>query len=373
MQRAPKDAGDVLQLHRDDPEVAKQIVGALIASSQPMVEPFPVRTYSGLPDAPVWLFHGLIEAGTCSVLAAEPKAGKSWFVFDMGIALATGERLLGEWAPVERGPTLFYSPEGGDRSRHARIVGLCWGRGLDPGQVLPSLPFVDARLDLAASGHAERLARTIDVTGARLVVVDPLVSAHLGIDENNAGEVMSILNPLRDMIAARPQCSLIVVHHTHKGAKDKALSLGLRGSSALAGWMDSCVFVRRADDDSGGPRRIDIAHRDAAAPEPLGFQLAHGPDEEHPGHSWFRLERCEAPELGAGGGATGGHSGPRLDNRLLDSIVDLVKKHPGELTRGAGATRLGLNDRRLFNRHVDRLVQEGVLELVHNSKMRISS
>ncbi len=341
---------------------------ALLSVASNTVEPFPLKTYSGMPAAPTWLFDGLLEAGTCAVLGAEPKAGKTWLTFDMGIALATGQTFLGEWKATELGPTLYYSPEGGHRSRHARMMGLCWGRALDPETVLPSLPFVDARIDLGADDHAERLARTIDATKARLVVIDPLVSAHLGIDENAAGDVMKVLNPLRDMITERPWCSLVVVHHTNKGAKAQSRNLGLRGSSAIDGWWDTLITLRRADDDSAGPRRIDIAHRDAAAPEPIGFELVHRPAEENPELSWFRLHRCEVPDIG--GGTSG--AGRKLNSGLLADIEDLVRRQPGELTRSAGASMLG-ESRPTFNRHFERLVKDGKLSLSADKKMWVAS
>lgn len=267
------------------------------ASSQSVVEPFPTHTYSGLPSPARWLWPQLIEQGTCAVIGAEPKAGKSWITFDMAISLATGQRFLGDFTPAERGTTLLYSPEGSSRSQHGRLVGLCWGREVPPEIVLPSVHFLDARLDLNAEDHAARLGATIDAVGARLVVVDPMVSAAMGIDENASGEVMRILSPLRDLIKARPNCALIVVHHTNKMARGQAMSLGLRGSSAIMGWLDTLITLRRAEDDSSGPRRVDIAHRDAAAPEPLGFQLGYGQAEEASGLQWFRLTRCEAPDV----------------------------------------------------------------------------
>ncbi len=261
------------------------------------VEPFPTITYSGLPTPARWLFPQLIEQGTCAVIGAEPKAGKSWVTFDLAIALATGQRFLNDFTPAERGTTLLYSPEGSSRSQHGRLVGLCWGREIPPELVLPHVRFIDAHVDLNIEDHAARLGATIDATGARLVVIDPMVSAAMGIDENASGDVMRILNPLRAIIKARPNCALIVVHHTNKMARGQAMSLGLRGSSAIMGWLDTLITIRRAEDDSSGPRRVDIQHRDAMAPEPLGFQLAHDKAEEAPGLQWFRLTRCEVPNV----------------------------------------------------------------------------
>lgn len=304
--------------------------------------PFETRTYRGEPEAPRWLFRGLLEQGTCAVLAAAPKAGKTWLTFDLGIALVTGQQFLA-WRPVERGPVVYYSPEGGHRSRHARIVGLCWGRDLDPATVLPSLHFVDARLDLAnaEAQHAARLGATIDATGARLVVVDPLVSASMGIDENSAGDMMRVLNPLRDMIQERPDCTLIVAHHVHKGAREQSRNIGLRGSSAIGGWWDTLITLRRADEDeSSSARRIDIDHRDAAAPAPLGFELAHAPRASGE-TEWFRLDACEAPELKDSTSRAGRNTLARTDERAakVETALDSEWRSGTEISKRAGVAK----------------------------------
>ena len=322
-------------------------------------EPFPLRRYSGTPGPVRWVFKGLLEAGTVTILGAEPKAGKTWLTYDAVVSLATGGMLLDKWAPAEPGTTLYYSPEGGHRSRHARLLGLCEGRNLDPESVLPSLPHIDARMDLCVAGHASKLAQTIDDTGAKLVVIDPMVSAAIGIDENST-EVMRVLNPLRDIVLARPHCAMIVAHHTGKQARNQALSLGLRGSSAIGGWWDTLITLRRAEDDSSGPRRIDIAHRDHMAPEPLGFELEFGDIESTPWLSWFRLAPCDAPDVGKKSG--GRTSNAATDKMMMDTIVALVGMEPGELTRGRGAKRVGLSRHR-FNQLFKRLVDSGALIL----------
>ncbi len=325
--KASKDAGDIVKRLATQPAEARRAITHLVELAEPIAAaspkaPFAIKVFTGTPAPARWVFPGLIEQGTCAALVAEPKACKTWFVYDLGIALATGQAFLG-CAPAVRGPTLFVSPEGSDRSRHARIVGLCWGRGVEPADVLPSMFFLDERLDLAIADHAERLGATIDATGALLVVVDPLANAATGIDENSAGDVMRVLGPLRDVIAARPHCALILVHHTHKGAKDGSRSLSIRGSSAINGWQDTLITIRRADDDSAGPRRVDIAHRDAAAPEPVGFELHHGPSDIGPEIEWFRLSRCEVPSIG-----TTRNAKPRDEKSILDAVAEVLSDEP---------------------------------------------
>ena len=309
---------------------------------------FPVIYHTEQPDPPNWIVEGMIEAGTACVLGAEPKVGKTWVTIDMAIAMAAGQQFLGHEIKT-RGKTLFYSPEGSGRSLAARIHGLCWGRNLDPREIARSLPFIAARLDLAAEGHAQRLADTIDETGATGVVIDPMVSASMGVDENSATDVMSILNPLRDILTARPRCFLLVAHHTNKGAKSTSRSLGLRGSSALHGWLDTLITLRRKDDDSGSTRRVDIAHRDAEDVPAFGFDLVSGPVEDSQ-LDWFRLDACEAPALTNGKSVA---DGPTAKRDLEQQILELVAANDKRLSRHGVAKELRASHTRINSACID--------------------
>ena len=324
--------------------------------------PFPVRYLNEPPKPTKWIIPGLVAAGTCGIMAAEPKAGKTWLTFGMGISLATGRSILGEFTPKATGKTLLYSPEGGWQSRTQRLWGLCWGEQIDPRLVISEMPFVDARLDLVNGIDDVRLAETIDEINPSLVVIDPLVAAHIGLDENSSGDVMRVLNPLRDIITARPDCALLVVHHHGKG-KQSTLNHGLRGSSALGGWWDTLITIRRESDESDSPRRVDIEHRDAPPPQPLGFELAMGPSEEHRDLYWFRLDRCETPEMGSGGGAKANKARKDHDRQR---VLNFVLEHSGQFSKTAGAGLLEMH-KNTFSDRFDELQAKGLVGLEGNS------
>ena len=323
--------------------------------------PFPIRYLDAPPEPTKWLVPDLIASGTCGILAAEPKAGKTWLTFALGISLATGRSLLGEFTPETTGRTLLYSPEGGWASRTQRLWGLCWGEDIQPQAVIESMPFVDARLNLA-DGGAERLAETIDQIDPRLVVIDPLVSAHIGLDENSSGEMMEVLSPLRDIITARPNCALLVVHHHGKG-NQRTLNHGLRGSSALGGWWDTLITMRRESDDSASPRRIDVEHRDAAAPPPVGFELATGWHDDAPGLSWFRLDRCETPEMSGGGNSRAAKSAKKKVE-----VLEFIAGNSGKYTRRATAKMMNISAHTV-NKYVTELMSDGMVTLEDSGRL----
>lgn len=64
-----------------------------------------------------YMLRGLWPEGTYGVLAAEPKAQKTWAAVDMAVSVASGTPWLGH-VPVDApGPVLFFYGESGDRGR----------------------------------------------------------------------------------------------------------------------------------------------------------------------------------------------------------------------------------------------------------------
>ena len=326
-------------------------------------KPFPVILLTEPPTPTRWLIGGLLPAGSCALMAAAPKCGKTWLTLAIALALAMERSVLGRWQAKRKGKTLFYSPESNRNALTCRLWGLCWGMGLDPRAVAADLPFIDARLDLAAADHVARLAATVEQHDPCLVVIDPLVSAAAGIDENASGDIMKVLNPLRDLTADRQDLSVLLVHHTSKAAGDRSRALGIRGSSAIDAWRDTLITLLLAkDDDSDPPRRVDVDHRDAPAPAPAGFQLASGPatDEGHPELSWFRLDPCDPPEVKK---HSGGPSASTQAKKLAKgAMVAAARKEPGSYRAAALAKAAGI-------KVSDRSARDYVIELTKERQL----
>ena len=318
------------------------------------VEPYPLRNLADYPPEPTrWLVNGLLPEEACLIVGAEEKSGKSWCLFDLAICIASGQPFLDEYKPTHLGKTLVYSPESGWAARSRRMWGLCWGRGLDPAEVLPDIPFLDARLDMASSLGVARLKATVEQVQPALVIVDPLISAHLGLDENDSGEVQAVLNSIRELTAVQPGLVVAVAHHLNKGHKGQSGFHGLRGSSALGAWSDGLIKLSKLEDTPDSIRRISVEHRDAPGPPPAGFQLVveDGPIE---GLNSFILEP-QNPSLEA-------ENDSRLNQDDLEAVLQLVLDESGTLSRYAGAKKLGWH-RDKFYRYFEELERKGSVRL----------
>src|SRR5947207_6788904 len=69
-----------------------------------------------------WAIPGLIPEG-CILFAGRPKLGKSWFVLQLALAVASGENAFGDF-PVSRGDVLYLALEDTRRRLQSRVKRL---------------------------------------------------------------------------------------------------------------------------------------------------------------------------------------------------------------------------------------------------------
>ena len=78
-----------------------------------------------------WMVEGILPEGM-GLLAAPPKAGKSWLVNNVALACAAGGSALGA-IPVKRRPVLLLALEDGHRRLQSRFRTLMEGQALPEG------------------------------------------------------------------------------------------------------------------------------------------------------------------------------------------------------------------------------------------------
>lgn len=346
--------------------------GPVATTERPRIE---LVTLDDHPPEPTrWLVDGLLPAESCLLLASEEKCGKSFLLFHLALCLASGHRVLDRWAPVAQGRTLIYSPESGWSAKRRRLWGLAWGLGLDPRVVLSSLLFIKGRVDLAADETAAELAAVANDERPALIIVDPLIAAHLGVDENSAQEVQPVLNRLRDVCDAAPGASLIVAHHVSK-TQGRSSFHSMRGSTAVGAWSDGVLTLRRDSDEQGAPRRLEGMYRDEEAPAAAGFRIVRlvpPMDAGAPAGCYaFRLDPCEPPEKQARTASGRPFRPSKLEPEVTAKVLRLVAAETGELTRGRGADRLDL-PRSTFNRHFAHLENLGKVRVDKRGRMVVA-
>jgi len=194
-------------------------VEATVAADGP-APPFKVQTLAELiaeVDAmpPVgWLARNVWPADGYGVMAAEKKAGKTWLVLDLALAVAAGGRWLGHY-PIDRpGPVLVFLGEGGKRKMLRRMRAVAAHHGITDLSALP-VHIVDRVPHLKDDHHLLHLAEQLQRLRPVLVIVDPLYLAARAADAASLigmGEVLELVQHLAQAAGA----ALMLVHHWNK-------------------------------------------------------------------------------------------------------------------------------------------------------------
>jgi hypothetical protein len=231
----------------------------------------PVATVAAQAELCGWLIESLWSAQGVGWIAATPKSNKTWLALDLAISVCTGTDALGCFPVADRGPALFYGAEDSLPHLRERAAAIAQARqltltDLDLGLIdTPSLR-LDKPRDLA------RLCKTIEQHGPRILILDPFVRLHTR-DENDAGEISSLLGDLRE-IQRRYRLALMLVHHLRKKPAGHGQDgQSLRGSGDIHAWSDSALYLRRRDKHV----IMTAEHRSAPSPPPCTLELTDDP------------------------------------------------------------------------------------------------
>jgi RecA-family ATPase len=212
-----------------------------------------------------WLVEGLLLKSGAAILGGAPKTGKTFLALDLCVAVASGTTGAGYFRVETACPATLLCAEDPSPVLAQRLTALARSRSKDLHQ-LPIEIIVEPRVQLPAA--LPRLAATLGRSRPGLLLLDPLIRLHRA-DENSATEMSVVLDGLRDLARAT-QTAILLVHHARKAANGGSPGAGLRGSSDLAAFGDSTLYLRRLDDTS---LELRIEHRAAAAPEPRRLRL----------------------------------------------------------------------------------------------------
>jgi len=282
------------------------------APPEPRIACRPVGEIDPLPDEQRWLIEELWAAFGVGIVGGMPKTGKTWFVTDLAVSVASATSALGRFAVPEAGPVLFFPAEDDPRGIRDRVAGLCSARELELGS-LPLHIITHERLHLDEPADCAGLEELIERLHPKLLVLDPLVRLHGG-DENYAGHVASILGYLR-VLSRRFSMAIMVTHHISKRAHAHP-GQALRGSSDLHAWGDSNAYLRREKD---GTLTLTLEHRSAPAPDPIALRIAS--DAEGNVSLEFAEGRPHLPQSASD------------DATLSERVMEELRASPGSLSQ----------------------------------------
>ena len=350
--------------------------GLLKAPAKPRAA-VPVPDVTGERPAALLRLKGatgaVLSLGTVGVLSGAGGVGKSALTASLALSLASrgdgdGGALVGGMfeAPIGGGPVLLATWEDAPAVTRWRIEAATkLLPGLDEAAVkrvflmdMAGAPLYGPRAGEGEDGERpglynarpeplpgwDDLWREVERIGARLVVIDPVLSAFVG-NSNEAAPVREFLSAL-SVAATERDCAVLLVAHSTKAARGSKepdpFDPGHVGGSAA--WTDG---VRSALilgwDDARGPGAVRLAvaksnYGPARRLLPLQrVRVGHDDSENHGATVAFRVEGAGAwEEHGAG-------DVDRSITALVDGIKALRQAHPNadlsKLTQALGSPK----------------------------------
>lgn len=205
------------------------------------------EVWDNMPPLKEELIPGVLRVGHKMLVAGPSKAGKSFLLINLAIAIAEGREWLG--MKCKQGKVVYVNLELDRASCFDRFKEIYDKMGMEPNH-LRDITIWNLR------GHAAAMDRLAPILIHRFkskdyaaVIIDPIYKVITG-DENNATE-MSKFCSYFDRVATEMEVSVIYCHHHSKGATGKYANAADRssGSGVFARDPDAILDLREVNVD----------------------------------------------------------------------------------------------------------------------------
>ncbi len=192
-------------------------------------------SWDNMPELAPELIKGVLRQGHKMLIAGPSKAGKSFALIEMSIAIAEGKKWL-SWE-CSKGRVLYVNLELDRLSALHRFKDVYTAMGLEPNNI-NNIDIWNLRgKTVPMDKLAPKLIRRALKKNYIAVIIDPIYKVLTG-DENSADQMAHFTNQF-DKVATELGCSVIYCHHHSKGAQG--------GKKSMDRASGSGVFARDPD------------------------------------------------------------------------------------------------------------------------------
>ena len=214
---------------------------------------------------------GILPARSLAMVTAYSKEGKSLFVCNLGICIASGKPFLNQFPVTRRRRVLYFQLEISEKSMQRRLnlmLNYASDNGMIPGPFFQIVNLPPIKIDQDAGIKAAM--RIIRATRAEVVIWDPLYKLH-SLEENKQRDMRRVLEKFEYLRDTFGIAQLIVHHHGKPVQNSGRETFQLkRGSSALDDFGDSYLTLTRyKKKESSNYQRLSFTLRNAEEPEDL--------------------------------------------------------------------------------------------------------
>lgn len=194
--------------------------------------------WNNMPELSPPLIHGMLRQGHKMLLAGPSKAGKSFSLIELAIAIAEGKDWIG--FNCTRGKVLYVNLELDRPSAYHRFKDVYNALGWEPNHI-DNIDVWNLRgKTVPMDKLAPKLIRRAQKKNYIAVIIDPIYKVLTG-DENSAEQMAHFTNQF-DKVCTELGSSVIYCHHHSKGSQgDKASHDRSSGSGVFARDPDAIV------------------------------------------------------------------------------------------------------------------------------------
>lgn len=235
-----------------------------------------------------WVIEGLFAKRSVVMVAAPYASGKSWFIAEACIAVASGRRMLGHFEVADRGITLLCDQDSGEDDQRRRYTNLLAGAALKNGDLAGIRVAYFRGIDLMNDEWFDRIKETVQQLDVKLVVFDVMASFHF-LNENSAQDMTAFMRRLREIARLGP--CVVILHHMGKPKEGVTGGNLIRGSTGIPAGTDAALSITKGPSDTQNFEQEFTAKwvkppRFGPPPPPFKFKVS-GPEE---GPNWVRYE-----------------------------------------------------------------------------------
>lgn len=235
------------------------------------------------PDA---IVENLIYAKSLITVNGASKAGKTYWVLQLLMSIASGHNFLG--LRSEQVPVLLISLElsaGMIRERMKAIARDTFTPMPEIGDnfqiVAPTAHYNPAPLlDLGSEEGELALRSLLDGYQPKVAVLDTLYRFLPGIDPNSNQDMGKVFGGLNS-IAQEKDCALIAVDHVGKGDQGGPVSHSGLGASVKGGAARAVIGLKRTTKEDGGRWEVNVESHFGSWDEPLHYERPRLEDGAH--------------------------------------------------------------------------------------------
>jgi hypothetical protein len=251
----------------------------------------PGHAFMSVPEAePPQLIDGVLHQGAKMVLGGPSKARKSWSLIDLMLSVSTGTPWWG--FQTRQGRSLYLNFELPAFALQYRIRSIAAAKGIEDFSGFDLWNLRGHATDF--SSLIPKILGRIRDTGYAMILIDPIYKGLGARNENDAGDIASLLNEV-EQLAAKSGAAVVFGAHFSKGnqaAKESIDRIG--GSGVFARDPDVILTMTPHEDDDA--HVIDLTLRALPPVKPFVVRWSEAvfaPDHEA---NPEQLRSAQAPE-----------------------------------------------------------------------------